>query len=130
MAAAPRKFAINTLIGRNFISGACSIVETEKGIPDSLAKVLEERCPGFLDAERALSPKARKTRPLALRLEDWIEDHVFGLAKKKGKYVLRSTRPALSASRSVLVGVHREVEAGQTDPVSVVRGVERHGGAV
>ncbi len=65
---------------------ARSIVETEKGIPDSLAKVLEERCPGFLDAERALSPKARKTRPLALRLEDWIEDHVFGLDKQEGSF--------------------------------------------
>ncbi len=63
---------------------ARSIVETEKGIPDSLANVLEERCPGFLEAERALSPKARKSRPLPLRLEDWIDDHVFGFAKQEG----------------------------------------------
>ena len=61
-----------------------SIVETEKGIPDSLANVLEERCPGFLAAEKALSPKALKSRPLALRLEDWTDDHVFGFAKQEG----------------------------------------------
>ena len=46
--------------------------------------MLEERCPGFLDAERALSPKAHKTRPLALRLRRLMKDHIFGLAKQEG----------------------------------------------
>jgi hypothetical protein len=63
---------------------ARSIIEVENGIPNWLAGILEERCAGFLEAEKALSPKALKARPLALRLEDWIDDHVFGFAKQEG----------------------------------------------
>ena len=53
---------------------------------DWLAEILQNRCPGFLETEKALTPKAAKTRPLVLRLEDWIEDHVFGLAKQEGSF--------------------------------------------
>jgi hypothetical protein len=63
---------------------ARSILEIEKGIPDSLSDVLHRRCPGFLETTKTLSPKAIKTRPLAIRLEDWIDDHVFGFAKQEG----------------------------------------------
>ena len=63
---------------------ARSILEVEKGIPDSLAEILQSRCPGFLETTKALPPKAIKTRPLAIRLEDWIDDHVFGFAKQEG----------------------------------------------
>ena len=63
---------------------ARSILEIEKGIPDSIAGVLHSRCPGFLETTKALSPTAIKTRPLAIRLEDWIDDHVFGFAKQEG----------------------------------------------
>ena len=69
---------------QEFYLWARSIFEIEKGIPDWLADILKERCPGFLGAEKALSPKALKARPLALRLEDWIDDHVFGFAKQEG----------------------------------------------
>jgi hypothetical protein len=69
---------------QEFYLWARSIFETEKRIPDGLADILQERCPGFLEAEKALSPKALKARPLALRLEDWIDDHVFGFAKLEG----------------------------------------------
>ena len=61
-----------------------SILETEERIPDWLAEILNDRCPGFLDAERALTPKAAKDRPRYLRFEDWIDDHVFGFAKQEG----------------------------------------------
>jgi hypothetical protein len=69
---------------QEFYLWARSIFESEKRIPDWLADILQERCLGFLEAEKALSPKARKARPLALRLEDWIDDHIFGFAKQEG----------------------------------------------
>src|SRR5664279_2093762 len=63
---------------------ARSILEVEQRIIDWLAEILQNRCPGFLETENALTPKAVKTRPLVMRLEDWIEDHVFGFAKQEG----------------------------------------------
>ena len=65
---------------------ARSILEVEERIIDWLAEILQNRCPGFLEAEKALPPKAAKTRPLVLRLEDWIEEHVFGFAKQEGYF--------------------------------------------
>jgi hypothetical protein len=60
-----------------------SIVETEKGIPAWLGGVLQTRCPGFLEKDNALTAKAPQKRPLALRLEDWIDENRFGLAKQE-----------------------------------------------
>ena len=53
-------------------------------MPDWLAEILNARCPGFLETEKALTPKAVKTTPLHFRLEDWIDDHVFAFAKQEG----------------------------------------------
>ena len=61
-----------------------SIIEVEGGIPNWLAPVLDERCPGFLPAAKELAPKEAKARPLALRLEDWIDEHAFAAAKEQG----------------------------------------------
>lgn len=66
---------------------ARSILEVEGQIPDWLAEILQNRCPGFLETENALTPKAIKTRPLVMRLEDWIEDHVFGFARQEGWFI-------------------------------------------
>jgi hypothetical protein len=63
-----------------------SILEGADGIPDWLAEILNDRCPGFLETEKELPPTAAKTRPLVLRLEDWIEEHVFGFAKREGYF--------------------------------------------
>ena len=63
---------------------ARSILEVEGRIPDWLGEILNERCPGFLQTEKELTPKAAKNRPLPLRLEDWIDEHVFVFAKKEG----------------------------------------------
>ena len=63
-----------------------SILEGADGIPDWLAELLNDRCPGFLETEKVLPPTAAKTRPLVLRLEDWIEEHVFGFAKREGYF--------------------------------------------
>ena len=61
-----------------------SILEGENRIPDWLVKILDDRVPGFLESEKKLTPKMAKDRPLPLRLEDWIDDHVFGFAKQEG----------------------------------------------
>jgi len=61
-----------------------SILEVEDRIPDWLIEIVNDRCPGFLGSDKASTPKAAKTRPLALRLEDWIDENVFGFAKQEG----------------------------------------------
>jgi len=61
-----------------------SILEVENRIPDWLVTIFNERVPGLLQSEKQLTPKAAKGRPLPLRLEDWIDDHVFGFAKQEG----------------------------------------------
>ncbi len=61
-----------------------SILEVENRIPDWLITILNDRVPGFLEGEKQLTPKAAKGRPLPVRLEDWIDDHIFGLAKQEG----------------------------------------------
>ena len=61
-----------------------SILEIEERIPDWLAEILNDRCSGFLETEQQLTPKAAKDRPRYLRLEDWIDDHIFGFSKQEG----------------------------------------------
>ncbi len=61
-----------------------SVLEIENCIPDWLVEILNERCPGFVENEKKLTPKAAKNRPLPLRLEDWIDDHIFGFARDEG----------------------------------------------
>ena len=61
-----------------------SISEVENRIPDWLVTILNERVPGFVESERQLTSRAAKSKPLPLRLEDWIDDHVFGFAKREG----------------------------------------------
>ncbi len=63
---------------------ARSILEVEGRIPDWLGEILNDRCPGFLQTEKELTAKAAKNRPLPLRLEDWIDEHVFDFAKEEG----------------------------------------------
>ena len=61
-----------------------SILEVENRIPDWLLEILNTRCPGFLENEKRLTPNAAKNRPFPLRLEDWIDAHIFGFAKHEG----------------------------------------------
>jgi len=63
---------------------ARSILEVEGRVPDWLAEILNDRCPGFLRTEEDLMAKAAKNRPLPTRLEDWIDEHIFGFAKQEG----------------------------------------------
>jgi hypothetical protein len=61
-----------------------SILEVEGRIPDWLIEIVNDRCPGFLESDKATTPKAANTRPLFLRLEDWIDENAFGFAKHEG----------------------------------------------
>lgn len=61
-----------------------SVLEVENRIPDWLIQILSARCPGFVEKEKKLTPKVAKKRPLPLRLEDWIDDQIFGFAKQGG----------------------------------------------
>ena len=61
-----------------------SILEVENGIPNWLVEILNTSCPGFLESEKRPMPKRTKIRPLPLRLEDWIDDHIFAFAKQEG----------------------------------------------
>lgn len=61
-----------------------SVLEVEDCVPGWLAEILNNRCPGFLEHENELTPRVAKERPCCLRLEDWIDDHVFGCAKEDG----------------------------------------------
>ena len=63
---------------------AWSILEVEGQLPHWLGEILNDRCPGFLQTEKELTSKPAQNRPLALRLEDWIDEHIFEFAKKEG----------------------------------------------
>ena len=67
-----------------------SILEVEDGIPNWLVEVLNDRCAGFLETENALTSELAQKRPLALRLEDWIDDHIFGFAPKGDHWSLHA----------------------------------------
>ena len=51
-----------------------------------MAEILNQRYPGFLETQEGPSSKAARSRPLALRLEDWIDARVFGVAKQEGRF--------------------------------------------
>ena len=61
-----------------------SVLESENRIPGWLIEILNHSCPGFVENEKELMAKAAKNRPLPLRLEDWIDDHIFGFARQEG----------------------------------------------
>ena len=119
---------------QEFCFWARSILEAEKDIPDWLGTVLRTRCPGFLGKDRALSSKVSQRRPLALRLEDWIDNNIFGVAKQEGwlfavtYYAVRD--PRYQRAEVCWFGVRKEVEESQAYPVSVVRRMASLGGAV
>ena len=77
---------MNTSTGRSSPCGFARFWKSRIESSDWLVEILQNRCPGFLETEKALTPKAAKTRPLVLRLEDWIDDHVFGFAKQEGSF--------------------------------------------
>ena len=69
---------------QEFYLWARSILEVENCTPVWLIEILNKRCPGFLADEKRPTPTAAKKRSLPLRLEDWIDQQVFGFAKQEG----------------------------------------------
>ena len=68
---------------QEFCFWARSVIETEDGIPGWLAKMLDRRCPGFIeDQQRCESDRSRTYPPLSVRLLFWSQEHMFGRAKK------------------------------------------------
>jgi hypothetical protein len=57
-----------------------AIIEAEGSMPAWLFSIVDQRCPGFLP----IDTEKTSNRPLSLRLEDWIGEHIFGFATKEG----------------------------------------------
>ena len=70
---------------QEFYFWARSVIETEDGIPGWLAKMLDRRCPGFIeDQQRCESDRSRTYPPLSVRLLFWSQEHMFGRARNEG----------------------------------------------
>jgi hypothetical protein len=70
---------------QEFYYWARSIMQSEHGIPEVLARKLDELCPGFLGAENEYVAKHPKEASLApIRLGQWIDERIFGFAEKGG----------------------------------------------
>lgn len=70
---------------QEFYFWARSIIDCEHGIPDWLAKKLDEVCPGFLVAEKQYLARHPKEVSLApVRLSQWIDEHIFAFAAEGG----------------------------------------------
>ena len=70
---------------QEFCFWARSVIEIEDGIPGWLAKMLDRRCPGFIeDQQRCESDRSRTYPPLSVRLLFWSQEHMFGRARNEG----------------------------------------------
>jgi hypothetical protein len=70
---------------QEFYYWARAIMESENGIPNWLAKKLDELCPGFLADEKRYSARHPNEGVLApVRLGHWIDQHIFGFAQRGG----------------------------------------------
>ena len=84
---------------QEFYHWARSIIESEHGVPDWLAKKLNELCPGFLDSENQYLPRhSNESSRTAVRLGQWIDDQIFSFAKQGG-WFLATTFYAVRESR-------------------------------
>ena len=61
-----------------------SILEVEESDSGLAGHDSQRACPWISRKRKELTPKAAKIRPLPLRLEDWIDDHIFAFAKQEG----------------------------------------------
>jgi hypothetical protein len=61
-----------------------SILEVEERIPEWLGETLSDRCPGFTESEKETTSTNIQSKPLPFRLEDWIDNQIFGFAKQEG----------------------------------------------
>lgn len=62
-----------------------AIIEAEGHPPAWMFEILEKRCPGFLQPDEGHRKTRRKeSATLALRLLEWIHNHIFSDAKREG----------------------------------------------
>lgn len=69
---------------QEFYYWARSIMECEERVPDWLVRKLDEMCPGFLDCQGQHSSKQGNASACAIRLGEWIDEHIFGFAAQAG----------------------------------------------
>jgi len=68
------------VVWQEFCLWVRSIIEIEGAMPEWLSTIVDQRCPGFLEG----SGTRASTRPIELRLEDWMDEHIFGFARQEG----------------------------------------------
>jgi hypothetical protein len=62
-----------------------SVIESEDCMPVWLAKMLDRRCPGFIEDQlRCDSDHSKTYPPLSVRLLFWSQEHMFGRANNEG----------------------------------------------
>jgi len=86
---------INTSTGKSLTVGPLNR-RSRRLHPDWLAKILADRVLGFLENEKTIAPGAVAGRPFRLRLEDWIDDHIFSLPRQEAglrRYVFAIREP-------------------------------------
>jgi hypothetical protein len=69
---------------QDFYHWVRSILECEERVPAWLARKLHEMCPGFLDSDGQHSSRTDNAAPCAIRLGEWIDEHVFAFAREGG----------------------------------------------
>src|SRR5271157_5928437 len=93
-----------------------SILEVEGHIPDWLIEIVTDRCPGFLECDIASTPEAAKTRPLALRLEDSIDETYLALLSRKARSLQLRTTPYETRATSELKCAGRSAPRSGREP--------------
>jgi hypothetical protein len=70
---------------QEFCFWARSVMDSIDAVPAWLAEQIDNRCPGFLEEDRRCSAEHPGEGFLTpVRLGSWIDDHVFGFARKGG----------------------------------------------
>ena len=73
------------------------------GMPQGVAELLRDRCPGFLENLSAEGACLEDATTVWRRLIAWIDDHIFGFAKAEGWFeaITLFARSSLQAERTV-----------------------------
>jgi hypothetical protein len=73
---------------------ARSVIETEDGIPDWLARMLDRRCPGFIEDQRPSNSNRPKIVHASLRLLFWIQEPCLARQEMRVGSTLSSFTPS------------------------------------
>ena len=93
---------------QEFYHWSRSIIETEHGVPNWLAKKLDELCPGFLESENQyLARHSNESSRTAVRLGQWIDHQIFSFAKQGGWFLAITFYATVNRWRATLRKVLR-----------------------